>query len=220
MSWISYPGVPAACRKQDGPRLLPRLLLAVLALGLLGATDGKRRVDDFDSHAGELLVAAASMPDPRFRESVILMLRHNAEGAMGLIVNKTVAEAPLAMLLDDPDGKGKRFQRKVRIHYGGPVEPRRGFVLHRLDFAIDGTMVVENGYGVTSNAEIVEALAEGEGPKQAVVAFGYAGWGAGQLEGEIGRGDWYWVPADDGLVFGAEDDDKWRRALEKRGLDL
>ena len=148
------------------------------------------------------------------------MLRHNAEGAMGLIVNKTVAEAPLAMLLDDPDGKGKRFQRKVRIHYGGPVEPRRGFVLHRLDFAIDGTMVVENGYGVTSNAEIVEALAEGEGPKQAVVAFGYAGWGAGQLEGEIGRGDWYWVPADDGLVFGAEDDDKWRRALEKRGLDL
>lgn len=212
--------VQTALRDRGGRRLLPRLGLAVLALGLVAAADGKGPIDDFESHAGELLVAAESMPDPRFKESVILMVRHGPEGAMGLIVNKTVAEAPLAMLLDDPDSKEKRFQRKVAIHYGGPVEPRRGFVVHRLDFAIDGTIAVKNGYGVTSNIEVVEALADGTGPKQAVVAFGYAGWGAGQLEGEIGRGDWHWVPADDGLVFGTDDDDKWRRALAKRGVDL
>ena len=220
MRQVDHVIAPAALRNRGGPRLLPRLLLAGLALGLVVATDGKGRIDEFESHAGELLVAAESMPDPRFKESVILMVRHNSEGAMGLIVNKTVAKAPLAMLLDDPDSKEKRFQRKVAIHYGGPVEPRRGFVVHRLDFAIDGTLVVKNGYGVTSNIEVVEALADGTGPKQAVVAFGYAGWGPGQLEGEIGRGDWHWVPADDALVFGTDDDDKWRRALDKRGVDL
>jgi putative transcriptional regulator len=202
------------------PRSGARLLLAFLALGLVAAADGKGRVDDFESHAGELLVAAETMPDPRFRESVILMVRHNSEGAMGLIVNKTLAVAPLALLLNDPESKGKRFQRKVEIHYGGPVEPRRGFVVHRLDFAIDGTLAVKNGYGVTSNVEVVQALAEGTGPEQAVIAFGYAGWGPGQLEGEIGRGDWHWIPADDDLVFGPANDDKWRRALEKRGVDL
>jgi putative transcriptional regulator len=207
-------------RCRSGAALLPRLLLGFLALGLIAATDGKGRVDDFESHAGELLVAAESMPDPRFRESVILMVRHNAEGAMGLIVNKTIAVAPLAMLFKDPDSKGKSFQHKVAVHYGGPVEPRRGFVVHRLDFAMDGTLAVKNGYGVTSNIEVLQALGEGTGPKQAVIAFGYAGWAPGQLEAEIGRGDWHWVPADDDLVFGPDNEDKWRRALEKRGVDL
>lgn len=197
------------------------LCLVLAALVLSAATDGGRRaVDDFESHAGELLVAAPSMPDPRFRESVILMLRHSSDGAMGLIVNKTMTVAPLALLFEDPDAKGDGFQREVPIHFGGPVEPGRGFVLHRRDFAIDGTMLVGGGYAVTSNLEIIEAMGAGTGPKQAMVAFGYAGWGPGQLESEIARGDWHWVPADDDLLFAEPDDGKWEKARARRGIEL
>ena len=194
-----------------------------IGLGLLlsaASGDSKRQVDEFESHAGELLVAAESMPDPRFKESVILMVRHGADGAMGLIVNRPMATVPLGMLFDDAKPRGDGFKRKFRVYFGGPVEPNKGFVVHRRDYAIDGTMAVENGYAVTSNREVIEALGNGVGPEPAAIAFGYAGWGPGQLEGEIARRDWYWIPADEGLIFGEEDSEKWQRALAKRGLDL
>jgi len=198
------------------------LVLAFAALPLLAAADrGRAPADDFHSRAGELLVAAPSMPDPRFKESVILMVHHGRDGAMGLIVNKTVTVAPLAMLLNESgEAKGEGFQRKVPIHFGGPVEPGKGFVLHGRDFVIDGTVVVGKSYAVTSNLEIIEAMGAGRGPKQAMVAFGYAGWGPGQLEGEIARGSWHWVPADNELLFNERDEGKWKKALGKRGIDL
>ena len=194
-----------------------------IGLGLiLGAAsgEGKRKAEAFESHAGELLVAAESMPDPRFKESVILMVRHGADGAMGLIVNRPMATVPLGMLFDDAKPRGDGFKRKFRVYFGGPVEPNKGFVVHRRDYAIDGTLAVKNGYAVTSNQKVIEALGEGTGPAPAAIAFGYAGWGAGQLEGEIARGDWYWIPAEEALIFGEKDSEKWRRALAKRGLDL
>lgn len=209
-------------RKDRPAGRLGRALAAVLAAALLLAAKGNGRapVDPFTSHAGELLIAAPSMPDPRFRESVILMLRHGRDGAMGLMVNKTLTKAPLAVLFDDGEHKGEGFQRTVTIHYGGPVEPEKGFVLHRRDYAMDGTMPVGHGFAFTSNIEVVEAMGEGKGPVPAMVAFGYAGWGAGQLEGEIAHGDWYWAPADDDLVFADDDAGKWKKAMAKRGIDL
>ena len=160
------------------------------------------------------------MPDPRFAKSVILMLRHGPDGAMGLIVNKTLVKAPLSAFFDQLEPVDKSAERKFFIRNGGPVGRRQAFVIHRRDYAGDGTMVIQNGYAMTSSAEILEALRRGEGPKQHVIVFGYAGWGAGQLEAEVERRDWYWAPVEESLIFDSDDRGKWKRALKNSGLDL
>lgn len=194
---------------------------AVLALLLLGATDqGRDRVDDFESHTGELLVADPSMPDPRFAQSVILMVRHRRDGAMGLIVNKTLFKAPLKEIFRDLPADQPALARSLPLRYGGPVEPGKGFVLHSRDVVVDGTLLVREGLALSSNAEIVAKIGAGEGPKRMLIAFGYAGWGPGQLEGEIARGGWHWAPADEELVFGEEDEGKWKKAMVARGIEL
>jgi putative transcriptional regulator len=194
---------------------------AVLALLLLGATDrGRERIDDFESHAGELLVADPSMPDPRFAQSVILMVSHRRDGAMGLIVNKTMLKATLAEIFRGLPGDGSTLARPLRVRYGGPVEPGKGFVLHSRDVVVDGTLLVRDAFALSSNAEIVAKIGAGEGPKRTLIAFGYAGWGPGQLEDEIARGGWHWAPADEELVFGEEDEGKWKKAMAARGIDL
>jgi len=194
---------------------------AVLALLLLGATDqGRQRIDDFESHTGELLVADPSMPDPRFAQAVILMVRHRRDGAMGLIVNKTLFKAPLKEIFRDLPADQPALARPLPLRDGGPVEPGKGFVLHSRDVVVDGTLLVRDAFALSSNAEIVAKIGAGEGPKRTLIAFGYAGWGPGQLEGEIARGGWHWAPADEELVFGEEDEGKWKKAMAARGIDL
>ena len=198
---------------------LRALAVAWLALLLLGATDRSQRpVDDFASHAGELLVADSGMPDPRFRHSVILMVRHGSDGAMGLIVNKTMLEAPLGALFHGIEGRDS--DRKIAVHYGGPVEPNKGFVLHSREVAVDGTLLIQSDFALSANPDIIQKIGAGEGPRLTLFAFGYAGWGPGQLEREIARGDWHWAQADEALVFDPADEGKWQKALDRRKIEL
>lgn len=189
--------------------------IAGLALGADAAADPATQLLE-----GRLLVAAPGMPDPRFRQSVIYLLEHGPEGALGLIVNRPANDVPLAELLSRLQLDIAGATGRVRLHYGGPVSPNAGFVLHSTDYAGDGTRVVGDGIAVTTHRQVFRAMAEGKGPKHALVLFGYAGWGAGQLEGEIEAGGWYLAPAEAALVFGADHGDKWRRALERRMIDL
>ena len=172
--------------------------------------------------AGWLLVAAPGMPDPRFAGTVVFMLRHSEDGAMGLIVNRPIAVEPASKVLErilgetEPDEPG----RDVRIQYGGPVEPTRGFFMHSGDYSGDRTVAVTDRVSLTSSPDVLRALARGKGPAKGFLAMGYAGWGPGQLEREIRRNDWVSVYPDDGIVFDEDVESKWRRAMDRRGADL
>ncbi|MFM7336297.1 MAG: YqgE/AlgH family protein [Tabrizicola sp.] len=171
--------------------------------------------------AGQILIAMPGMADPRFERSVVLLCAHSAEGAMGLIVNKPLEELSFLGLLEHlkipvaPEG------RDIRVHFGGPVERGRGFVLHSSDWRPlgEGTMKVPGGLEMTATINILEALASGGGPGKALLALGYSGWGPGQLEAEIARNDWLTCDAPEGVVFGAEDGGKWSAALRGMGID-
>ncbi len=169
---------------------------------------------------GKLLVAMPGMGDPRFDRSVILICAHSAEGAMGLIVNKPVSELSFTRLLAQVKIAPKPGARDILVHFGGPVERGRGFVLHSTDYAGGpATMAVPGGYGMTATLDVLEALARGGGPSRALLALGYAGWGPGQLEAEIGRNDWLTADAEADLIFAPEDGGKWLGALRGMGID-
>ncbi len=169
---------------------------------------------------GKLLVATASMGDPRFKRTVIFIVRHDTKGAMGLIINRVIGKLPLAKLLAgfgrEPEGIGG----DIDIHYGGPVERRLGFVLHTPDYVQKGTTVVNGEVALTRDLDILLTISAGTGPKQSLFAFGYAGWGPRQLEGEIARKDWVTVPGDAKFIFDDKLETKWRRAMDRHGVDL
>lgn len=169
---------------------------------------------------GKLLIAMPGMGDPRFEKSVILVCAHSDEGAMGLIVNKTVPDVTFSNLLEHLNIPRAPEGRDIRVHFGGPVEMGRGFVLHSRDYrGGPATMRIEGGYGMTATLDVLEALARGEGPHRALLALGYSGWGPGQLEDEIARNDWLTAEAEAALVFAEEDSAKWARALKAMGID-
>ncbi len=169
--------------------------------------------------AGHLLVAMPNMRDPRFERTVIYMCVHNAEGAMGLVINKSVGSLTFPQLLRQL-GIPKEGAADRRVHFGGPVEMGRGFVLHTDEYEQESTVKVKPGYAVTATIDILKAIAEGRGPEKALLALGYAGWAPGQLDGEIQANGWLHAPADLGIVFDDELDTKWTRAISKIGIDL
>ncbi len=169
---------------------------------------------------GKLLVAMPGMGDPRFVHSVILLCAHSDEGAMGLIINKPVSDLSFSGLLEHLDIPKSPAGREITVHFGGPVERGRGFVLHSPEYRGAGsTMHIEGGYGMTATLDVLEALARGAGPDQALLALGYTGWGPGQLESEIARNDWLTVEANAALIFAATDAEKWTGALRGMGID-
>lgn len=170
------------------------------------------------SLAGQLLIAMPQMEDPRFSRSVVFMCAHNAEGAMGLVINKTVEQPSMDELVRHLGIEGDGFGR-ARVHFGGPVEAGRGFVLHSTDYIEEATLLVEGGIGLTATLDILRAIGRGEGPRRKFFALGYAGWGPGQLDAEIQANGWLTVAADDTLLFDSGNDDKWRRAIAKLGVD-
>jgi putative transcriptional regulator len=169
---------------------------------------------------GQLLVAAPEMKDPRFAEAVIFMVKHDADGAFGLVINRPMAKGPFEDLLkgfgtDINDVKGE-----VVIHYGGPVSMQQGFVLHSDDIMIESSMKVVNGIAMTADVKMIEAMARGKGPSQSLVMLGYTGWAPGQLEMEVKADSWFVIPGDKSLVFGEDADKKWRAAMDKRQIPL
>jgi len=170
--------------------------------------------------AGQLLVAMPGMPDPRFARTVIYMCAHNADGAMGLVVNRALDSLTFPDLLEQLGIEASlRICHDLHVHFGGPVETGRGFVLHTPDYAHDGTLFVDAGIALTATVDILRAIASGLGPRRSLLALGYAGWGPGQLDSEIRANGWLTVAADPDLVFGPDLDGKWAQAMAKIGID-
>lgn len=169
---------------------------------------------------GALLVAMPGMGDPRFERSVIFICAHSDDGAMGLIVNKPASDITLGALMQQLEVGAVPKARDMQVHIGGPVETTRGFVLHGRDYASRlKTLEVGDDFGMTATMDVLEDIAAGQGPAQALIMLGYAGWGAGQLEGEIARNGWLTVAGDPALVFAREDEGKWAAALGTLGID-
>jgi len=174
-----------------------------------------------DSVAGRLLVATPELEDPNFRHTVVYMVQHDDSGAMGLVLNRVLGKGPVAELLEGLGIEGEADpSRQIEIHYGGPVEAGRGFVLHSPDYHGQDTVVLSDVAALTSSLDVLSAIAAGKGPKRSLFVLGYAGWAPGQLEAEIAAGAWEIVDADEGLLFDERADSKWQRALDRRGVDL
>jgi putative transcriptional regulator len=172
------------------------------------------------SLTGQLLVAMPQMQDPRFARSVVYLCAHSEEaGAMGLVVNKTID----ALTVDELYTHLKiepvtRANRPQPVHFGGPVDQGRGFVLHSADYREEGTLDIGDQFAMTATLDILRAMSKGAGPRQCLLALGYAGWAPGQLDAEIQANGWLSVAADAELVFDPDDDGKWVRALAKLGV--
>jgi putative transcriptional regulator len=176
---------------------------------------------------GQLLVAMPGMTDDRFVRSVIYVCAHSAEGAMGIVLNRPASDLNFPDLLVQleivPDAERIKLPQRVGrmpVLMGGPVETSRGFVLHSPDFYIDqSTLPIDDGVCLTATLDILRAIAKGEGPQNAVLALGYAGWSAGQLETEIQANGWLNCPADAEIVFNSSVDSKYDLALRRIGID-
>jgi putative transcriptional regulator len=172
------------------------------------------------SLTGHLLVAMPQMADLRFARSVVYLCAHSAEGAMGLVVNRLIDSLTFDSLLDQLGLEADAGAIDLPVHFGGPVESSRGFVLHSADYVQDSTLVIDDDIALTATIDVLKAIAKGDGPRQCVLALGYAGWAAGQLDAEIQANGWLMVPADHELVFGIDNESKWQRAIAKLGVDL
>lgn len=168
---------------------------------------------------GQVLVAMPAMADPRFARSVICLCAHSPEGAMGIVVNKPLEGLSFDGLLRQLSLAPSPPQRRLAMHTGGPVEGGRGFVLHTTDWSSDSSLPVGEGLGLTASVDILKAVAGGGGPRQGILALGYAGWGPGQLDEEIQHNAWLSVDPDEGLLFGPSHDAKWHQAMAKLKVD-
>jgi putative transcriptional regulator len=176
---------------------------------------------------GQCLIAMPGMSDSRFARSVVYLCAHSEDGAMGIIVNKPAADTRFPELLVQldviPPDQAIRLPsqaEKMKVLRGGPVETKRGFVLHSADFFLESaTLPIDDGICLTATLDILRAIAVGTGPENAVLALGYAGWGAGQLESEIQSNGWLHCAADQALLFDDALDTKYARALNKLGID-
>lgn len=172
------------------------------------------------SLTGKMLIAMPVMGDPRFQRTLIYMCAHSPDGALGLIVNKHAGQISFSDLLEQLDMKCGPEAGQIRVQLGGPVETGRGFILHTDDYRLENvTMPVRDHIGLTTSIDILRDMADGKGPRRAMVALGYSGWGPGQLEYEIRANAWLHCNADPDLIFSNDMETKWPRALALLGLD-
>ena len=191
------------------------LLAALTVLGNESADRASTK-----SLAGQLLIAAPGIGDPRFAHSVILVIRHDETGAFGIVINRPVGERSINSLLEatgdsDPDATGS-----VQVFAGGPVQPERGFVVHSAEYHRDETIDVDGRVAMTSSRQILRDIGHNKGPEKSLCAFGYAGWGPAQLEGEIARHDWFTTPEEPKLIFDDDRDKLWEDAMAHRTREL
>ena len=201
-------------------RHLITAVVATIALLASAASERPAEAQRAVSLGGDLLVASPEMRDPRFARTVVYLIRHDASGAQGFVVNRPLGDVPLGKLLEQMRRDGSGVSDQVRLHGGGPVESRRMFVLHTGDYTSPGTTAIKNGVSVTTDADILQSMAKGQGPRRVRVVVGYAGWGPGQLEAEMEAGAWIRAAADESLLFDDDYDKKWERAQTRQKLDL
>lgn len=197
-----------------------RPTLVVSAVLLVRAVAGVADVGARAWLTGRLLVATDEIGDPRFARTVIYMVRHDEQGALGLVINRPLGDVALREVLGQLDREAPPQSGTLRVHWGGPVEPRRGAILHTPDWSGEGTTVLDGGFALTSQPAIFEAMARGAGPRRSIFVLGYAGWAPGQLEAEIERRAWSVARADEALVFDDDPDRKWNEARARPLTDL
>jgi putative transcriptional regulator len=210
-----------------GRTTLVACCLAVAALGLAATEPGAPLTPDAppqqpsaDPPPGDLLIASAQIGDPRFHHAVVLLLRHDKDGAFGIIINHPLAEERIAKLLEATGDDAAGVDGSVRVFLGGPVQPELGFLIHDADYRRAETMMVDDKVAMTGSKDSLRDIGQHKGPRKYLFALGYTGWGPGQLEAEIARNDWFTVPEDPALVFDEDRDTVWDKALARRGRDL
>jgi putative transcriptional regulator len=207
-----------ALRRYPRLRLWPRAIAWLLLATLLGAATPE--TPPSGSLAGQLLIASPTIGDPRFYHTVILMVREDKNGALGIVLNHPVGERSIESLLKATGASGAGVDGKLKVFAGGPVEPQLGFVVHTADYRRPETLIVDGRVSMTASPQILEDIGHHHGPKQSLFAFGYAGWGPGQLAAEMARHDWFTTPEEPHLVF---DDDRaglWNEAMARRTREL
>ena len=191
------------------------LLAAMVVLGVAPPEHS-----DTTSLAGQLLIAAPTIGDPRFAHTVILMVRHDTEGALGIVINRPVGERSIAALLEatghnDPDVAGI-----LRVFAGGPVQPELGFVVHSTEYRRAETVDVDGRVAMTASRQVLVDIGHNQGPEKSLFALGYADWGPGQLESELARHDWFTTPEEAKLVFDDDREKLWEDAMARRTREL
>ncbi len=169
---------------------------------------------------GQLLIAAPTIGDPRFAHTVILMVRHDRQGAFGIVINRPVGESPIASLLEGAGEDVSGISGNLRIFSGGPVQQELGFVVHSTEYRLDETLDVDGRVAMTANRLVLRDIGHNRGPVKSLFALGYAGWGPGQLEGELARHDWFTTPAEPRLIFDDDRANLWEEAMARRTRDL
>jgi putative transcriptional regulator len=168
--------------------------------------------------SGQFLLAMPGIGDPRFDKAVIAMCVHDEEGALGIGLGRVIPRLGFHDLLKqleiDPGDAPN-----VPIHHGGPVEPQRGFLLHSPDWGGADSVQVGDRWVLSATLDILKAIAAGKGPSRWVAALGYAGWGPGQIEEEMGRHGWFVTPGDEGLLYDADVNSRWAAAFRSAGID-
>jgi putative transcriptional regulator len=171
------------------------------------------------SLTGQVLIAMPSMADPRFSHSVIFLCAHTPDWAMGIGINRPIEQPSFNQLLSQLEVEPVPPARSIAMCSGGPVDAARGFVLHSADWTGEGSMRVDENLALTASLDVLKAIASGGGPRNGILALGYAGWGPGQLDQEIQQNTWLSAPADPEILFDEAHATKWRRALAKLKVD-
>ncbi|MBL8244474.1 MAG: YqgE/AlgH family protein [Rhodanobacteraceae bacterium] len=170
--------------------------------------------------ANHLLIAMPGLSDPNFSRGVTLLCQHSAEGALGIVVNR-LSNFTLGEVLEQMNiSTSVPGLAETPVYAGGPVQTDRGFVVHEAGAAWDSTFRVSDQVAVTTSRDVLAAMAEGRGPQRALVALGYAGWGAGQLEDEIRENSWLSVPASGSILFDTPLEQRWQAAARLAGVDM
>jgi len=168
---------------------------------------------------GKCLLAMPGMSDPRFVRAVIYVCAHTEEGAMGVVINRAIPDFSFIDLLQQLNIPSTPRCQQIQVQFGGPVESQRGFVLHSSDYIHEGTVVMNEAVALTATLEVLRDIAIGTGPSRTLMALGYAGWSAGQLDEELRRNVWLTVDADPDVVFNFDLESKYDLALRSLGVD-
>jgi putative transcriptional regulator len=208
-----------------GRAALAACCLAAAAAGLAATEPGappaaQQQAQSADPPPGELLIASAQIADPRFYHAVVLLLRHDKDGAFGIVINHPLAEEAIAKLLEATGEDGAGVEGSIRVFKGGPVDEDLGFLVHSGEYRRAETMAVDGQVAMTASKDAVRDIGRHKGPQKYLFALGYTGWGPGQLEAEIARSDWFVVPDDPALVFDEDRGALWDKALARRGQEL
>jgi putative transcriptional regulator len=197
-------------------RSFPAAALLVVALLTHAAADPP----EITSLTGQLLIASPNIGDPRFAHTVILMVKHDKDGAFGITINRPVGEKSIASLLGASGEDVSDIEGSLRVFAGGPVQPELGFVIHSAEYRRNETIEVDERVAITGSRQILRDIGHKRGPQKSLFALGYAGWGPGQLESELARHDWFTAPEEPKLIFDDDRANLWEDAMARRTREL